>query len=417
MRACCQCIYEPFGSLKKENGENYHASRDSFLQARNSDVMKELRRDLLSGKKPEVCRLCWQEESVGTVSRRKREVVRYPKIVKKIEEFGNPDGSIDHTQFPLTYIDLRLGNNCNLKCRYCGPSDSRSWYDDFVKLHFENSPEAPNFNFYGTKYDLVKNGPSWDVSNDDFSWPQNPQFLTMLDQLLDYVDRLYFTGGEPTLIKAHWDLLDSCVKKGIAKNIYLEYNSNLSVLTDKHFETWSHFRGVGLGCSIDGYGDAAAYLRPPVPWATVDNTFRKIANAGFRIDALISSTLSIFNLLNYMEIIRYNLEFISPNISRIPVFHFLENPAHYSPKILSQAAKNFVIHSYDCFFKEISVKLSLREQLQLAHAFKTISTYLHSEDRSHLIKDFYRETERLDALRGQEFRKVFPEIHKLLQMR
>lgn len=417
MRACCLCIYEPFGVLKKENGEVFHASKDSFLEARNAQLMKDMRRDMLAGKQPEICKLCWDDERVGAISRRQNELKKSKELMTKAVQFTEADGSIDNELFPLTYVDLRLGNQCNLRCRYCGPTDSNSWYADFARMAQEKN-EPLSFNMFGKDYELSQGSQNWTVNSEDFNWPQDPRFLRMIDDIIDHSEVFYFTGGEPLLLQSHWDILAKCIEKGVAEKIYLEYNSNMTFLLDKHLETWKHFRGVGIGCSIDGVGNAASYLRPPVEWSKIEVNLEKIATANFRIDAILSTTLSVFNVLKFKDIIDYSLRLKkSPNFSQLPTSHFLEYPLHYSIKILPKLAKEHVITQYNEFEEEYREKLSESDFNGLSHHFQVIKQYLQGEDQSHLIRQFYRETERLDELRGQKFKDVFPEIHDLLQMK
>ena len=54
----------------------------------------------------------------------------YPSY-KKAKENTNADGSIDKEKFPISFLDIRFGNLCNLKCAMCSPTDSNQWYDDY----------------------------------------------------------------------------------------------------------------------------------------------------------------------------------------------------------------------------------------------------------------------------------------------
>ena len=55
-------------------------------------------------------------------------------------------------------VYIRFGNLCNLKCRYCGPTDSSLWYDDFVSMSYEGEkPSSAPMSFYGGKtYNVIK---------------------------------------------------------------------------------------------------------------------------------------------------------------------------------------------------------------------------------------------------------------------
>jgi organic radical activating enzyme len=118
-----------------------------------------------------------------------------------------------------------------LKCRYCGPTDSASWYDDYVKLNFASKVTTPTLDYCETIYEFAKKGDAWAIKSDEFNWPEDSQLIHKLMEDIQYVERFYFTGGEPTLIKSHWDLLQRCIDAGRAGEIYLEYKFKFKLRT------------------------------------------------------------------------------------------------------------------------------------------------------------------------------------------
>ena len=52
---------------------------------------------------------------------------------------------------------------------------------------------------------------------------------------------LYINGGEPTLIKAHWNYLRKLVDSGRSKNIILWYNINMTNLPEE-ITLWKEFK-------------------------------------------------------------------------------------------------------------------------------------------------------------------------------
>ena len=60
------------------------------------------------------------------------------------------DGTIDTEKVPLEYLDLRLGNLCNLKCRICSPSESSLWIDDFAELQRQQN-NVVELIYYGSQ--------------------------------------------------------------------------------------------------------------------------------------------------------------------------------------------------------------------------------------------------------------------------
>ena len=56
IRICCQMIYEPFGLL------NVNVKNIKNIDVRNLPVIKQVRKEMLEGKKSDLCKLCWTEE-------------------------------------------------------------------------------------------------------------------------------------------------------------------------------------------------------------------------------------------------------------------------------------------------------------------------------------------------------------------
>jgi len=52
------------------------------------------------------------------------------------------------------------------------------------------------------------------------AWPrENPTFWKEIDQVVDQIRYIEFTGGEPFMIQEHFDMLHGLVNRGIAHNI------------------------------------------------------------------------------------------------------------------------------------------------------------------------------------------------------
>ena len=62
-----------------------------------------------------------------------------------------------------------------------------------------------------------------------------------------------FRVGEPLIIEEHKESLRSLVKNNKAKNIRLEYNTNLTTIPDEVFELWKNFKEIRIAASIDGF--------------------------------------------------------------------------------------------------------------------------------------------------------------------
>jgi hypothetical protein len=121
LRVCCMCIYEPFGKLEKD-GQMANIKDTTLDEARNLPMIKELRKSMVNGEKHSMCKQCWDHEAVGLPSKRKSMLKIYGDEGWTLSD---PDGTINTKEFPLTYLDIRFGNLCNLACRSCGQVTAR----------------------------------------------------------------------------------------------------------------------------------------------------------------------------------------------------------------------------------------------------------------------------------------------------
>ena len=83
-----------------------------------------------------------------------------------------------------------------------------------------------------------------------------------MDNNIDQIRKLYIVGGEPLMIDRHYEFLQKCVDKDCAKNIIVEYNTNMTNIPQRAWDIWKHFKQVNIGGSVDGVGDIQYYMRP-----------------------------------------------------------------------------------------------------------------------------------------------------------
>jgi organic radical activating enzyme len=395
-RLCCQCVHPPFGK------PGMRVQEHSINLVRNSDMHKRVRSQMLAGQEPIECQLCWNEEALGLTSKRLHMLKHYN--IDTIQNSG-VDGVIDTNAFPLQYIDIRFGNLCNLKCRTCGPPDSSLWYEDFVEL---NTPNRTEFDYYGTnRYQLEKINNVWALKNDDFNWYDNDEFWQTVTKIIPYVDRLYLTGGEPLVNKAQWRLLNTCVELGQSNKITLEYNSNMTKLPDFAKELWQQFKEVQIGCSIDAVGPLANYIRYPSEWADVEENIRQLGTIK-NVTAKFSPTISVFNVLGFLEIVDWLQANSIARLRPIPSFHILHGPDYQNLTVLPTSTKQWIVSQYENWFSSSAYRNSARKALQ------PILDFMLQENNSHLLPKLKLNTEKLDRMRNQNVKNYLPWLAEIL---
>jgi len=272
VRPCCLAEDE----IKDQDGNKYSLMTTDLNVVHNSEYMRKLRQEFLDGKKPQTCRKCWNEERSGRTSKRMHTINRLEHIVTDTEWTADAK--------PLVFIDFKLGNICNLKCRICGSWSSSTFAAEEVRFEGKDS-------FH---YQMLKDG----------AWPRrNQRFWEDIDKLMDQVRYLEFTGGEPFMIQEHFALLERMVARGIAHNIEIHYNTNGTHYPENAEEIWKHFKTVEVAFSIDDVDERFEYQRANAIWSEVNinmDRFEQLRERNTNIQLQVCSTVNVFNVM-YLE--------------------------------------------------------------------------------------------------------------------
>ena len=277
VRPCCLAEEE----IVDDNGNKFDLNTANFANIQNSQYMQTLRQDFLDAQQPSACRKCWREERAGRTSKRMHTLDRLKHML--------PDQSWTVDAKPLMFLDLKLGNICNLKCRICGSwSSSQFAVEELANL---GPTEDRKTNHH---YQMLKQG----------AWPrENLTFWKEIDQVVDQIRYIEFTGGEPFMIQEHFDMLQRLVDRGIAHNIEIHYNTNGTQYPEDADEIWKHFKLVEIAFSIDDIGERFEYQRTNAVWKEVCRNlgwFRTLREHYSNIRLQVCSTVNVFNVL-YLE--------------------------------------------------------------------------------------------------------------------
>jgi MoaA/NifB/PqqE/SkfB family radical SAM enzyme len=274
VRPCCLAEEE----ITDNDGQKFDLNTASFANIQNSDYMQNLRQQFLDAKQPQTCRKCWREECAGRTSKRMHTLDRLKHML--------PDQTWTEDAKPLMFLDLKLGNICNLKCRICGSWSSSTFATE--ELNFISDKKA------SSHYVMLKKG----------AWPrENPQFWNEIDQVVDQIRYIEFTGGEPFMIQEHFDMLQGLVDRGIAGQIEIHYNTNGTQWPKQGEAIWQHFKTVEIAFSIDDVGARFEYQRSNAIWTEVVHNiqqFNDLRSRNSNIRLQVCSTVNVFNVL-YLE--------------------------------------------------------------------------------------------------------------------
>ena len=403
-RACCEMNSPPYGNLKDENDKPYKVDENDWNEIRNDEIMKDLRSKLLSGQRHSLCRQCWIMEDNNSESIRQASREKFDFDVKDAEEVTEKDGKINTDLIPLKYVDLRLGNLCNLKCVTCNPADSSNWYEDYYKLG-NNSVE-----FYGGETKKIENkNNKYYVNYESLKYYEKKGFDEQFFKNINSLERMYFTGGEPMINKKHEEILKYCIDNNLAKNISLTYNTNCTVDMKRFFELWKHFKDIYIALSIDGIGSIVEWVRFPAKWETLNNNIKKLDEYPYNnLNASISTTWSIYNVCIIPEMIEW---FESNNfklISRIETHHMLLYPRFQNMIHYSREAKEKIYSEWKEYLETKDNKESLEKW------FSSVYKHLFSKDGQKL-QEGINYTKQLDKIRNIDSSKMMPKFYEMIK--
>lgn len=314
---------------------NNHNSKniEEFI---NDPPIADLRAGLLRGEKPEGCNGCFNLEDQGFRSFRQTFNEIYSEEIdrslKNVSETGhlNPQG--------ITYLDISLGNICNLKCRSCNPWASHRW--------IEEGPTVPHTDWDKTAYHVAK------LSSID-PWFVKAFEEGFFDEVLPNIKIINFIGGEPLVVEEHYTWLEHIIEQGWAGNIELHYNTNATTIPKRLLDIWDKFRGVVLSLSIDAIGDLAFYVRHPTKWRVIERNMVKLKEftkdrTGAKVQTHVTlSLLNIHDLPNILSWCReqydtWNYQWdwgVHGYQNCLPHFNIVDNPSHLHMRNLPEKEK------------------------------------------------------------------------------
>lgn len=274
-RVCCNSNPKNNKIWKTENKE-YKMFRDDINEVWNSPDYQKIRKQFMDGERPETCQRCFREEDSG---------IRSPRIGYN-EKWWRDDVQVaEKIPLDIRYVDIRLGNLCNLKCRMCNPWSSSMWVKDWNSI-VDTAELAPN-------EPLTQDDLDWMGKLGE--WPDREKTGVNFVEIAHSIEEIYLTGGEPTLALSQYKLFDYCIENDLASNIRLKYNTNLTNVPQKMLDYWRHFKRVQLNASIDAVGDRDRYIRYPSTWEKIEENFDKLNNLP-NVAIQIHCTVQVLNV-------------------------------------------------------------------------------------------------------------------------
>lgn len=218
-------------------------------------------------------------------------------LEKYLKDVSSEEPLIRPKQLP-TSLELRLGNKCNLKCITCWGMSSSLIHEERTEYLKNNLLDVPALKWLEADWENEKQL----VDNTDVSeWFETDIFYNNFKKMAPTLKRLYTTGGEPTVIKANYKMLQFLLEAG-NDTCRIEFTSNMTNWNPLFYDNLSKFKNVEIQMSIDGVDEIGEYIRYPSNFSKVrENLFKAVEiasrNPGWKIKCY-----TVLQALNYKHL-------------------------------------------------------------------------------------------------------------------
>lgn len=369
----------------------------------NHDYIRDVRRRMTAGEWMPECVECDHLERNGIVSSRQWENEQWADVIDGVVA----EASVNEWKVPQPLqFDFRLGNLCNLQCQMCNKEAS----------HLVSVERA-----HMIKGGLGLDHPDWQgmIASKKEALLQPGIDWTSFEEMLKGARKIKLIGGEPTVAKDMFTLLDLAVKSGDAAHIELSFYTNITNMQDRWLEQLAQFEKVIVNCSLEGMGPMNDYLRPPSKWDSVWKNFDKLVKfsntkAGKRIKVRVTTVNQMTNALHIADFWRYMHEYQMTSDRGIGMStNQLIEPQYYS-----------VAHS--------PLWLRQEQEVQILRFLDSIGNSPHLEDYEEplmeiinfgkdpeheynpaIMRQYIEVTEKYDRFRKHDIMSVAPEFARI----
>lgn len=338
----------------------------------SSDVLLQVRQDLLKGVKNKNCQACWDHEALGKGD-------SYRKISNRIMSMGIKKDLRKQLSDPkienIVSFELNLGNLCNLKCTFCDPTFSS-------QLLAETTAHPELYSRYGAEYDQKT-----------FDWPKQQDFVEWCEKYLPQAVHIKFNGGEPFLIPWIPKVLDS-IPDSLKSKCVLHFTTNLTTVNDNLFSLFAKFKEVWLTISVEGTEDTHEYLRYGHSWSLFTKNIKKVLDK--QIKNLYFSTNYVVQAPSYHSIMKMVKYFDALELKIFPIL--VTTHEHFHISALTKKAKLDFLDS---------TKNYNGHNTEFINFVRSASEKYIEQDKA-LAKKCVQDLARLDHIRGNDYKKVIP---------
>ena len=351
---------------------------------------KDLRETILRGERHELCRRCWVQEDNGGTSYRQN----YNQMFLFDEHRPPP------TDVAIEYIEMTLGNKCNIQCRMCNPWSSSMWLDDILK--------NPELDYWQAPYKQLQTA----------KWYEHERFDEVFESVLPTVKHINFLGGEPLFNEKYYEVMDRVIASGRAHEISIQFNTNGLAIQNKSRDVWAQLKKVGFNLSCDGVGRVNEYVRWPGKWSKWERNMAKLQKWRTELDSgngemwhkwtfQLHGTLSTLTWLDIGNLILYTDNF-KDHAGLGPFVIQVNQPTYMDAVHLPDEIKELGAKRIADAIKQVRTNKQ-PDWDNLNNIESLVKHVMNTPRNQYQWQDFINETNKLDRVRGENILEVIPE--------
>ena len=326
-------------------------------------------------------------------------------------------------QMEQRMIEVQLkvyGDECNLDCFMCMHDNSSIrqkvasegvWSDEVFGSYSWNVP----VDTIDKQTGVVKKANMKNFKNGNIDGNNVEDMIEQTMKIAPYIRSIKIIGGEPLIMKKHYELLKRLIAADQAQHIIIKYQTNLTeTKAGNHniFDYIPHFKLVCMVASVDGVGKTIEYMRRRTDWdKVIKNTeyCRRYDNVNVDFNGLVS----LLSVMRFYEVIDFCLD--NPIIDQIN-WALLETPINFRINNLPEKIKKGLLPKYE-LWPDIQAALKLPQdpgadiQEVFDYLLKGDEYYTGTRWESHLfdifpeLEEFYIKPEDRDK-KHQKNKKV-----------
>lgn len=378
-KLCCHVYSEDYIQV---DGKDAVLGKTNWRNIWDGDYMTDVRAKMIAGMPVKECNRCYEHEAKGLQSSR---------------QWANENYRAPITHTNPTHLELRLGNHCNLKCNSCWSVSSDNIYKERKKILANET--VPKWLDDQWQHEIRS------VEAHDWGWYETQEFRDFVDSVAPTLERLYLTGGEPTLIQANQYVLDKLVESGNRK-CHVAWTTNMTTWPEGFYDKLEFFDSSEIQMSIDGYGVHNMYIRYPTDWDKLEENFTRAMSLPDKVQLKVYFVYQAWNVFDVKDLITWlENKQGTRRVDFVPIF--LEHPDQ--------------LHS--CVWPDIT-KLKVLERLNSIETVRhldavqriinyTLNTNKYSVENLQRMKTFI---EINDRYRKYSFEKLFPRLNQILEI-